>query len=163
MAAAYAGMKLSDVSDRHRGKRHRGTECGKQEQYDGEGEPLLASARRQRRQQDRLLVQRARRSGRGQAGSRVASGAVLSDRAELQVFRPASIAWSMSFISVSLSKGLLRQPKAPASMTRARSRSSGKAVTKMIGLATLRQQRFLQFDAVQARDLQTGDHAGRMV
>src|SRR5262249_14213875 len=130
----------------------------------GEGGPLLASARRQRRQQDRLLVQRARRSGRGQAGSRVASGAVLSDRAELQVFRPASIAWSMSFISVSLSKGLLRKPKAPASMTRARSRSSGKAVTKMIGMwRPWRQQRFLQFDAVQARHLQIGDHAGRMV
>src|SRR5215813_13770929 len=30
-------------------------------------------------------------------------------------------------------------------------------------VATLRQQRFLQFDAVQARHLQIGDHAGRMV
>src|SRR5262249_58494854 len=111
-----------------------GTEWGKQAQYDGEGEPLLAPARRQRRQQDLLLIHRARRSGRGRTGSRVASRAVLSDRAELQVFRPASIASSTSFISVSLSKGLLRKPKAPASITRARSRSSGKAVTKMIGM-----------------------------
>src|SRR5262249_4866620 len=30
-------------------------------------------------------------------------------------------------------------------------------------VAALRQQRFLQFDAVQARHLQIGDHAGRMV
>src|SRR5262249_51248939 len=115
-------------------KGHRGTECGKQDQYDGESESLLASARRQRRQQDLLLIQRARRSRRGHAGSRVARGAVLSDRAELQVFRPASIALSMSFISVSLSNGLPRKPKAPASMARARSRSSGKAVTKIMGM-----------------------------
>src|SRR5262245_1391794 len=128
------GNELPDVSDRHRGKGHGSKECGEQDQYDGESEPLLAPARRQRRQQDLLLVQRARRGHLSHAGSRVASGAVLSDRAELQVFRPVSIALSMSFISVSLSNGLPRKPKAPASMARARSRSSGKAVTKMIGM-----------------------------
>src|SRR5262245_23824903 len=114
MAAAYTGNEVPDVSDRRKG--HRDTECGEQDQYDGESEPLLAPARRQRRQQDLLLVQRTRRSWRGHAGSRLARGAVLSDRAELQVFRPVSIALSMSFISVSLSNGLLRKPKAPAAM-----------------------------------------------
>ena len=39
------GNELSDVSDRHRGEGHRGTECGEQDQYGGEGEPLLAPAR----------------------------------------------------------------------------------------------------------------------
>src|SRR5215467_7152117 len=132
--SGICGNELPDVPDRHRGEERRGTECGEQDQYDGESKPLLAPARRQRRQQDLLLVRRSRRSWRGRAGSRVAGGTVLSDRAELQVFRPASIALPMSFISVSLSNGLLRKPKAPAAMARARIRSSGKAVMKMMGM-----------------------------
>src|SRR5215472_9691124 len=118
--SGICGNELPDVPDRHRGEGHRGTECGEQDQYDGESKLLL--------------VRRSRRSWRGRAGSRVAGGTVLSDRAELQVFRPASIALTMSFISVSLSNGLLRKPKAPASMARARIRSSGKAVIKMMGM-----------------------------
>ncbi len=78
------GNELPDVPNRHRRKGHRGTECGEQDQYDGEREPPLAPARRQRRQQNLLLVQRAGRSGLGHAGSRVAGGAVLSDARNLK-------------------------------------------------------------------------------
>ena len=38
--------------DRNRDKGQRGAECGEQDQHDGEDKPLLAQARRQRRQQD---------------------------------------------------------------------------------------------------------------
>jgi hypothetical protein len=72
--------------------------------------------------------------GAGGRRSRVADGAVLSDRAQRQLFRAVSIALSISSIKVSLSNGLLRKPKAPASIARVRVRSSGKAVMKMVGV-----------------------------
>src|SRR4029077_8135296 len=94
-----------------RGKGQRGAECCEQDQHDGEDKPLLAKARRQRRQQDLLLVQRSCRASGGHSCSRVARRAVLRDRGELQLLRPVAIAFSMSFISVCLSHGAL--PKAP--------------------------------------------------
>jgi hypothetical protein len=74
------------------------------------------------------------RSWRARLCSQVAGGAVLSGRAQVHVFRLASIALSIRFMRVSLSNGLLRKPKAPASIARVRIRSSGNAVMKMIGM-----------------------------
>jgi hypothetical protein len=74
------------------------------------------------------------RSWRARLCSQVAGGAVPSGRAQVHVFRLVSIALSIRFMRVSLSNGLLRKPKAPASIARVRIRSSGNAVMKMIGM-----------------------------